>query len=82
MKFILKYTCVNSQHEIAAPGVNFINVLRAEFASAEFESAKKADNLTVKRLLGSVHVKAAHRMLMKLTPEHTKRSFFGTILSW
>jgi hypothetical protein len=50
-------------------GVNFVNVLRAAFACADPESAKKTDNLTsFFALKGSVCVKAAHRMLMKLTP--------------
>ncbi len=51
------------------PGVNFINILRAAFLSADPESAKKTDNLTVFFvLLGSASVKAASRTLMKLTP--------------
>ena len=49
-------------------GVNFINVLRAAFMPADTKSAKK----TVKSsnffaLLGSASVKAARRMLVKLT---------------
>jgi len=51
------------------PGVNVINVLRAAFTLADPKSTKK----TVKSssffaLSGSVSVKAAHKMLMKLTP--------------
>jgi len=51
--------------------VNFINVLRADFADPE--SAKKTDKLSVfLALLGSVHIKAARRTLMKLTPDILK----------
>jgi len=51
-----------------SPGVNFINVLRAAFMLKDPKSAKK----TVKfsdffALLEYVRVKAARRMLMKLT---------------
>jgi len=51
-------------------GVNFINVLRAAFALADPKSTKKTDNLTdFFALLGSACVKAARRMLLKLTPD-------------
>ncbi len=46
------------------PGINFTNVLRSAFESADTKSAKKTDGLTVFfALLGSVHiVKAASPM--------------------
>jgi len=48
-------------------GFNFINILLAALAHADPKSAKKTDNLTVfLMLLGSAHVKAARRMLLKL----------------
>ena len=52
-----------------ASGYNFTNVLQSAFTLADPKSAKK----TVKSsscftLLGSASVKAAHRMLVKLTP--------------
>ncbi len=54
---------------ILTPSVNFTNVLRAAFAHANHESAKKIDDLTVFFvLLGSARAKAACRTLMKLTP--------------
>jgi len=50
-------------------GANFINVLQAGFIRANPESAKKTDDLTVFFvLLGSVSVKAAHKMLVISTP--------------
>ncbi len=53
-------------------GVNFTNIPRAAF------SHTKTDNFTVFiALLGSPHVKAAHRILVKLTPVHRK-----TLLRW
>ena len=52
-------------------GVNFTNVLRAAFTHANPKSAKKLLNLTVFfALLGSEQIKAAHRMLVKLTLVH------------
>jgi len=51
------------------PGVNFIIILLAAFACADPKSAKKTYNLTVFfAILGSAHVKAACKMLMKLIP--------------
>ena len=51
-------------------GVNFNNVLPAAFTLADPKSAKKQLDLTVFfALLGSACVKAAHIMLMKLTPD-------------
>ena len=53
----------------AAAGVNFTNILRAAFTHADLKSARKLLNLTVFfALLGSGHIKAAHIMLVKLTP--------------
>ena len=50
------------------PWVNFINVLRAAFTLADPKSAKKLLDLTVFfALFMSLGVKAARRMLMKLT---------------
>jgi len=51
-------------------GLNFINILEAAFMRADPERTKKIDNLTVFfALSGSTRVKAAYRMLMKLTPD-------------
>jgi len=51
------------------PGVNFINILRKALACKDPKSAKKTDGLTVFfALLGSAHIKAFCKMLMKLTP--------------
>ena len=50
-------------------GVNFTNVLWAAFALVDPKSAKKTVKLSsFFALLGSAHVKAARRMLVKLTP--------------
>ena len=50
------------------PGVNFTSIQRAAFMSADPKSAKKLLDLTVFfALLGSAHIKAARRMLVKLT---------------
>ena len=52
------------------PGVNFTNVLQAAFTSADPKSTKKTVKLSsFIALLGFAHVKAAHRMLVKLTPD-------------
>ena len=54
---------------VLTPGVNFTNILQAAFMHADPKSAIKLLNLTVFfALLGSAHVKAAHRTLVKLTP--------------
>ena len=59
------------------PGVNFVNVLRAGFTHTDFESAKKTVKLSsCFALLGSLRVKAARRMLMKLTPGYFKNDPF------
>ena len=48
-----------------SPGVNFTNILRAAFTHTDPKSAKKDSFIG---LLGSARVKAARRMLLKLTP--------------
>jgi len=49
-------------------GVDLIKVLRAAFIHADSKSKKKTDSLSVfLRFWESAHVKAAYRMLMKLT---------------
>ena len=54
----------------STPGVNFTNVLQATFTNADPKSAQKDSQ--VKQLFCafgiSAHVKAACRMLVKLTP--------------
>ena len=53
---------------VVSLGVNFINVLRAAFTLEDPKSSKQLLDLMVFfALLGSVGVKAARRMLMKLT---------------
>jgi len=50
------------------PGVNFTNIIRAAFPRADPKSAKNNVKLSVFFvLLGSAHIKAACKMLMKLT---------------
>ncbi len=62
-------------------GVNFINVICAAFTCADPESIKFFDNLTIILMhLGSAHVKAAHKMLMKLTPEFVKMKFYVKVI--
>ena len=52
------------------PGFNFTNVLRAAFTRANPKSAKKTVKLSsFFALLGSTSAKAAHRTLVKLTPD-------------
>jgi len=52
------------------PGVNFLNILQADFKFLDPESAKKTVKLSVIfALLGSASAKTARRMLVKLTPE-------------
>ncbi len=52
------------------PVLNFINILCTAFTFVDPESVKKIENLTVFfTLLGSAHVKAVHRTLMKLSLE-------------
>ncbi len=51
------------------PGVNFINILLSAYTCSDPESAKKTDGLTVFFvLLESLSIKAARKMLVKLTP--------------
>jgi hypothetical protein len=57
------------KHATWRSGVDFINVLQADFMCADPKSAKKTVKLSVFfALLGSVFTKATHRTLMKLTP--------------
>jgi len=62
----------NGDHHLAdvlKSGVNFINILRSAFTGVDPKSAKKTVKLAIFfALLGSAFVKAACRMLMKLTP--------------
>jgi len=59
---------IENQPEEASPSVNFINFLRA-FTCADPENCKKTVKLSIFfLLLGSVHVKAACRTLMKWAP--------------
>jgi len=52
------------------PGINYINILPAAFMHENPEIANKTVKLSIFfALLGSVRAKAAHGMLMKLTPE-------------
>ena len=52
------------------PGFNFTNILRAAFRRADPKSAKKTIKLSsFFVLLESALVKAARRMLVKLTPD-------------
>ncbi len=58
---------------VVKPGVNFTNVICIAFMHADSKSIKN----TVKLIIffmpsGSTSIKAAHRMLMKLTPERTQ----------
>ena len=65
----LKQLPTKSRREPVA-GVNFTNILQAAFTCADPKSAIKLLNLTVFfALLGSAHVKAARRTLVKLTPD-------------
>jgi len=49
-------------------GVDFTNILQTDFTSADPKSTKKTTGLNVFfALLGSAHIKAAHKMLVKLT---------------
>jgi len=49
--------------------VDFTNITRAAFTHADHKSAKNTVKPSVVfALLGSTCIKAAHRMLMKLTP--------------
>ncbi len=75
--FRLPISLFRSTHFVK-PGVNFINVLRAAFACADPKSTKN-DNLNVFfMLLGPSCVKAARRMLVKMTPGSQFHQPFGT----
>jgi len=52
-----------------SPWIDFIKVLRAAFMHTDPKSTKKTDGLTIFfALLGSAHIKAVHKMLVKLIP--------------
>jgi hypothetical protein len=56
-------------------GVNFTNILQAAFALVDPKSVKKIENLTVVFMpLGSAHVKAVRRTLMKLCPDRVRKT--------
>jgi len=62
--FVVKITRVETS------GVNFTNIIRAALMLADPKSAKKLLDLMIFfALLVSAQIKAAHKMLMKLTPE-------------
>ncbi len=50
-----------------APGVNFAYILQAAFKHADNKNAKNDSQVFV-TLLGFIWVKAARKMLMKMTP--------------
>ena len=57
------------QDPVHDPGVNFTKILQTAYRCTNPKSTKKLLNLTVFfALLGSARVKAACRMLVKLTP--------------
>jgi hypothetical protein len=50
-------------------GINFTNILHKAFTSTDNKSTKKTDSLTeFIAVLGSAHIKAAHKMLVKSAP--------------
>ena len=51
-----------------SPWVNFTNILRAAFTPEDPKSAKNSQVKQVFALLGSVCVKAARKIMVKLTP--------------
>ena len=58
-------------------GVNFTNVFTSSFYSSRSQKKKKLLDLTVFfALLGSVYVRAALKMLVKLTPDLLNKSNF------
>ena len=62
---------MNGKHSFCfkdQPGVNLTNILRAAFMHADPKGTKKLLDMTFFALLGPASVKAACRMLMKLTP--------------
>jgi len=74
LKLLLARQLINQSSQTlselaSSSGVNIINILWAEFTCTDHKSAKKTDSLTVFfALMGSAHIKAAHRMLINLTP--------------
>jgi len=53
----------------SSPGLNFINVLRTAFMLADPKCSKKTFKLAVSfGALGPTNIKAARKMLVKLTP--------------
>ncbi len=62
---------------IKKSGLNFINVLRTAFTHADPESVRIQSNPQyLFTLLGSAHVKAVRRTLMKLTPAYRISAYF------
>ena len=62
------YLFTKKKSLVGLPGVNFTNVLQAAFTRADPKSAKKTVKLSCFfALLGSARVKAARRMLVKLS---------------
>ncbi len=57
--------CVSLILDFPSSGVNFVNILCAAFTQADTKIVK----ISVKLFLGSTCVKAARKMLMKLTPD-------------
>ena len=65
---IFTFSSLCSNSPLWRPGVNFTNILQAAFMPADLKSAKKTVKLSsFIALLGSACVKAARRMLVKLT---------------
>jgi len=65
------------------PGLNFINVLCTAYMHTDPESVKDTDDLTVFFMLsGSTSVKAAHKMLVKLTPNFVQLLKFFNVLQF
>jgi len=57
-------------------GVDFTHILRAAFTHADPKSTKiQSSHPCLFSLLGSVHIKAACKMLVKSTPEWVKKEF-------
>ena len=79
--FILKASTVHFKNqEKRRPWINFTNILQAAFTHTDPKSAIKLLNLTVFfTLLRSAFVKAAHRMLVKLTPDLNAVAFPGAV---
>jgi len=56
--------------QVIKSSINFTNILLEAFTSTDPKRAKKTDGLTVFfALLGPAHVKAAHKILVKSTPD-------------